>query len=349
MSAPARSRRAFITLRPPGGVVLRAERRSVLTAAAVAALLVAAFVVAVGTGTYQISPPDVLRVLAGQGTTAHEFVVLTLRLPRVLTAVLTGAALALAGAVFQSLTRNPMGSPDVIGFTTGASTGALLQIIVIGGGAAAVAGGALAGGLLTSLAVYLLAFRNGVQGYRLILVGIAVNGGLVALNVYLIARAEFADAHVAVTWMTGNLNGRTWGQVHLLVATLAVLVPVTLLAGRRLALLELGDELAAALGISVERARLTLMVLAVGLTAMATVAAGPVPFVALAAPQLAFRLARPSGPVLVTSALMGALLLVCADLVAQRLLAPVQLPVGVMTGSLGGAYLAWLLISEWRR
>ncbi|MEV8633933.1 iron chelate uptake ABC transporter family permease subunit [Streptosporangium sp. NPDC051023] len=346
----ARGGRPGITVATPGrGIAFRVDRRAALVGVALAAAVAVLTVFAIGTGQYQISPGDVLRVLSGNGERAHTFVVETLRLPRVLTGLLVGAALGMAGAVFQSLTRNPLGSPDIVGFTTGAATGALIQIIVLGGGMAAVAGGALAGGLLTSLAVYLLAFRDGVQGYRLILVGIAVNGGLVATNVYLIARAEFADAHVAATWMTGNLNGRGWGHVYLLATTLVVLLPVTLAFGRRLKLMELGDEPATALGVRVERSRLWLMLLGVALTAMATVAAGPIPFVALAAPQLARGLARSAAPVLALSCLMGALLLVAGDLAAQRVLAPLQLPVGVMTGSLGGVYLVWVLVSGWRR
>ncbi|MFF0574376.1 FecCD family ABC transporter permease [Streptosporangium saharense] len=347
---PEKSVRPGFTVTLPGrGVSFRVSLRVVLTGTVLAVAVAALTVLAIGTGQYPIAPADVLRALAGNGQRAHMFVVETLRLPRVLTGLLVGAALGLAGAVFQSLTRNPLGSPDIIGFTTGAATGALIQIIVLGGGMAAVAGGALTGGLVTSLVVYLLAFRDGVQGYRLILVGIAINGGLVATNIYLIARAEFADAHVAATWMTGNLNGRGWGHVNLLVSTLVILIPVTLAFGRRLKLMELGDELATALGVRVESSRLWLMLLGVALTAVATVASGPIPFVALAAPQLARRLARSAAPVLVLSCLMGALLLVAGDMAAQRLMAPTQLPVGVMTGSLGGVYLVWVLVSGWRK
>ncbi|SDI07794.1 iron complex transport system permease protein [Sinosporangium album] len=326
----------------------RRRLRVLAVGAALTAALTAATIYAIGTGEFDIAPADVIATLLADGSKAHEFIIETLRLPRVFTALLVGAALGMAGAVFQSLTRNPLGSPDIVGFTTGAGTGALIQILVIGGGMAAVATGALLGGLLTSLAVYLLAYRGGVQGYRLVLVGIGVNGGLVATNAYLVARAEFAESQVAVTWLAGNLNGRTWEHVNLLALTLAALIPLTLALGRRLTLLELGDHVATGLGIRVERARLTLILTGVALAAMATVAAGPVPFVALAAPQLARRLTRAPGPGLVPAALMGALLLLLGDLLAQRLLAPTLLPVGVMTGTLGGLYLAWLLVHEWR-
>lgn len=330
-------------------VALRWAQRTGVVCAALALVLVGVAVLAIGTGSFVISPTDVVRTLLGNGSSEQEFVVHALRLPRVLTAVLAGACLGLAGAIFQSQTRNALGSPDIIGFTTGASTGALVQILLLGAGAASVAVGALVGGLLTSIVVYVLSGGGGAGGYRLILVGIGVNVGLVAANVFLVSRAEFADAQVAVTWTTGNLNGRVWPQVGLLVVTLLALVPVLLAYSRALTMMELCEDSAVCLGVGLARSRVVLLFTGVALTAMAIVAGGPIPFVALAAPQLARRLTGAAGPGLLGSALMGGALLLVCDLLAQRLLDPTQLPVGVMTGSLGGVYLIWLLLSEWRR
>lgn len=341
---------AQVVLRTPGeAVAVRWPLRGLLVGLAMCAVLAGAAVVAIGTGTFAIAPADVVRTLLGGGSSQQEFVVQTLRLPRVLTAMLAGACFGLAGAIFQSQTRNPLGSPDIIGFTTGASTGALVQLLLLGGGAASVAVGALVGGLLTSIAVYLLSDGGGAGGYRLILVGIGVNFGLIAANIFLVSRAEFADAHVAVTWTTGSLNGRVWSQVLLLVLTLVLLVPVLAAYSRPLSAMELGEDGAVGLGVHLSRSRIVLLFTGVALTAMAIVAGGPIPFVALAAPQLARRLTGGSGPGLAGAALMGAVLLLVCDLLAQRLLDPTQLPVGVMTGSLGGVYLIWLLLTEWRR
>ncbi len=330
-------------------IALRWPWRTGLVCAVLAFVAAGVAVVATGTGTFYISPADVVRTLLGNGSSQQEFVIHTLRLPRVLTAVLAGACFGLAGAIFQSQTRNPLGSPDIIGFTTGASTGALVQILVFGGSSTAVAIGALTGGLLTSIVVYLLSGGGGVGGYRLILVGIGVNFGLVAANVFLVSRAEFADAHVAVTWTTGNLNGRVWSQVFLLVVTLLVLIPVLVAFARPLTILEMSEDTAICLGVGLSVGRVVLLFTGVALTAMAIVAGGPIPFVALAAPQLARRLTGAAGPGLVGAAFMGSTLLLVCDLLAQRLLEPTQLPVGVMTGSLGGVYLIWLLLTEWRR
>ncbi|MFD5562353.1 FecCD family ABC transporter permease [Kitasatospora griseola] len=314
------------------------------------ALLVAlvAAVFALGHGDYPLAPGDVVRTLLGDGSPAEDFVVNQLRLPRVATALLVGAALALAGALFQTLVRNPLGSPDILGFTQGASTGALV-VVVAGGSSRALAGGAVAGGLLTGAAIYALARRGGLQGARLVLVGIGTAAILTGVNGYLLTRAQLMDAARAVLWLTGSLDGRGWDQARPLAIALAVLLPVVLIGcGPGLRALELGDDAAAGLGVCPERLRLGLLGAAVLLAALAAAAAGPVNFVALTAPQLARRLTGAPGPNLAASACTGAALLVTADFAAQHLFADRQLPVGVVTGVLGGGYLLWLLAGQRR-
>ncbi|MEC4020851.1 FecCD family ABC transporter permease [Streptomyces sp. H27-D2] len=333
-------------LRTRGGHSVRVDARALIVGALLALVALLAGVVLIGTGDYPMSVPDVIRALSGGGSTAQDFVVNELRLPRVLVGLLVGAALGLAGAVFQSISRNPLGSPDVIGFGQGAATGALTVIVLLHGDSFAVAAGAIVGGLLTGVAVYLLAWKRGVHGYRLVLVGIGAAAMLSAVNGYLLTKADLVDAARSVVWMTGSLNGRDWAQVWPLLALCAVLLPVVLGFGRGLRILEMGDDAAYALGVRVERTRLVLMLAAVLLTAAATAAAGPVAFVALASPQLARRLTRSTGPNLPAAACMGAALLVTADWASQRVFGADQLPVGVLTGVLGGCYLLWLLFSE---
>ena len=330
------------------GLSLRVHMRSLVVCALLLAAMLVAAVVSIGTGDFPLSAGDVVATLVGRGDPASEFIVETLRLPRVLTAVLVGAAFGIAGAIFQSISRNPLGSPDMIGFTVGSVTGAVLVILVIDGTTSQIAAGAIGGGLVTAVIIYVLALRGGVQGYRLVLVGIGVAAVLQAINAYLVARATREDAYEAAHWMIGSVNGRGWEHVAPMAAALAVLVPAALLLARPLALLEMGDDAARALGVSAERSRLALIIVAVGLTAVATASTGPIAFVALAAPQIARRLTRSATPSLIPAAIMGSLLLVTSDLAAQRLLS-IDLPVGVMTGALGGVYLCWLLRSGWRR
>ncbi|MGK5630339.1 FecCD family ABC transporter permease [Streptomyces sp. URMC 123] len=335
-------------VRPGGGLSLRVDLRALAVCLVLTAVAIVATIALLGSGDYPIAPLDVARALVGAGSPADTTIVNELRLPRGLTALLVGTALGLAGAVFQSIARNPLGSPDVVGFGQGSATGALCVIVLFHGSAAAVAVGAVAGGLLTGLLVYALAWRQGVHGYRLVLVGIGTAAVLTAGNGYLLTEAEFTDAARAVMWLTGSLNGRGWDDVWPLVGACALLLPVILAHGRRLAMMELGDDAAYALGVPVERTRLVLLGTATLLTAAATAAAGPIGFVALAAPQLARRLTRSSGPQLLPAACMGATLLITADWAAQRLFGADRLPVGAVTGMLGGAYLVWLLVSERR-
>jgi iron complex transport system permease protein len=220
---------------------------------------------------------------------------------------------------------------------------------MLGGAGLRASMGALAGGALTALAVYLLAFqRGGISGYRLILIGIAVSALALALNHYLLSRARIEDAQEATRWLLGSLNGRGWEDFWPLAIALVVLLPPTLVAGRPLRALELGDDAANGLGLGVERARFGLVALAVALVSVTTVAVGPIVFVALMAPQIARRIARTADPTLLCAALTGAVLVLGADIAAQRLVPATPLPVGVMTGAVGGLYLAWLLSAGWR-
>lgn len=327
-------------------LALRVARRSVIVTVIALVLCLILGVVSLGLGDVFISPGEVLQTLFGGGTQRSRLVVLEWRLPRVCLALLLGACLAVSGAIFQSLTRNPLGSPDIIGFSTGAYTGALLTIAATGGGYLLTAAGSLVGGIITAAAVYLLAYRRGVQGFRLIIVGIGVSATLSALNTLIIIRADLDIAMRAAVWGAGSLSGSSFDQLIPVVLLAAVLLPLAVAGGPTLRQLELGDDAARALGTRAERGRLLLMLLGVALTALVTAAAGPIAFVALVAPQIARRLTRSATPVCVTSAAIGAVLLLSADVAAQQLFSPTPLPVGIMTVSIGGAYFVWLLVRE---
>nr|WP_206067079.1 iron chelate uptake ABC transporter family permease subunit [Nonomuraea sp. FMUSA5-5] len=304
-------------------------------------------VAALSTGEFTVPVPDIISAIFGQGTPVAELIVGKLRAPRVVTGLLVGAAFGLSGAIFQSLTRNPLGSPDFIGFTAGASTGGILAVVA-GGSAMTIAGGALAGCVVTAVLVYALAYRGGVQGYRLVLVGIGANALLLAVNSYLLTRANINDAANAGAWLTGSLSGRGWDHAVPVALALLVLLPLCAFIARPMRMMEMGDDAAKAMGIKVEAVRAVAVTAGVLLAGVATAAAGPVVFVALAAPQLARRLTRSPGVTLASSALMGAVLLTAADLAAQRVLAPTQLPVGVLTAAIGGTYLVLLLRKDRR-
>lgn len=361
-TATATTTRTAVHRLPVLGAPLR--RRALVVGALLAAACLALAVVALGTGDYPLTPLQVVQAALDPSAGFARTVVLEWRMPRVLAALAFGAALGASGAVFQSLTRNPLGSPDVIGFSTGAYTGALLVLTVGGvssafasatgsatgatGGGAATTAGALAGGLLTALAVYALArVRGAVQGYRLVVVGIAATAVLHAANTYLLLRAQTEVAMAGAVWGAGSLSTTGWGDLTWALGALVLLVPALALLAPALRQLELGDDAASAHGVRVERARLGLVVVGVALVSVVTASSGPIAFVALAAPQVARLLLRGPGLSLVGSALVGALLLVSADQVSQRLLSGV--PVGVVTVVGGGAYLLVLLLVRARR
>lgn len=335
--------RSRVVRSPAHRVSLRVEIRAVTVCVLVLALTAGIGVLALGTGEYTISPADVVRTLLGNGSQRTDFVVNQLRLPRLLTGILVGAALGLSGALFQSLSRNPLGSPDIVGFTYGSATGGLLVVLVVGGTGGQIAAGAVGGGLVTAFLVYVLAWRRGIHGYRLVLVGIGVSALLQGVNAYLLAKARFTQAAQAMVWLNGSLNGRGWQDVRPAAIGLLVVLPLVAMAAGRLKVLEMGDDVAGGLGVPVQRTRLVMLVLATAACAVATAAAGPIPFVALIAPQLARRLTRVPGPNLAASTCAGALLVVLADFASQRIHETAQLPVGVVTALVGGLYLGLLL------
>ncbi|MFE0018866.1 FecCD family ABC transporter permease [Mesorhizobium sp. NPDC059054] len=335
---------SFIGLRI-GGLSLRLRGRSVAVCIALALTGLALGILLLGTGTLHLTPSEVVGSLFGAGSNpTAERIVMRIRLPRMVTAMLVGASLGMAGAIFQSLSRNALGSPDIIGFTTGAATGALLQIVLFDAGPLAVSVAAFASCIATAVAVLLLSMKNGATGgYRLVLVGVGVGAILSGINTILLVKGGLDQAAAAQLWLAGSLNTRTWAHVIPAAIGFAALVPVIVLNARRTTLLEMGDDTASQLGVTPERTRLTMVMAAVSLTAIATAAAGPIAFVALAGPQLARRLTSSPDVPLVSGALMGTVLLLLADLISQRAPLQVNMPVGLTTGMLGGVYLLWLL------
>lgn len=340
---------AAIVLRA-GRVSLRTTRRAVLVSGGLLVGVVAAAALAFTLGSYPITLDDLAAVLAGSADDRIRTVVVEWRAPRILAAVMFGAALAVGGAIFQSLTRNPLGSPDVIGFTTGSYTGVVITLLLGATGYVALAAGALVGGLVTAFAVYLFAFRRGVQGFRLIIVGIAVGALLASVNTWFAVKVDVDVALRAAVWGAGSLSVVDWPAIGASAVVLALVVLAAPVAQRRMRRLELGDDAAAMLGVPVERTKAFLIVLGVTATAAVTAAAGPIAFVALAAPQIARRLTGHGSSVdLVGSALVGALLLLGADVAAQHAIPGVLLPTGAVTVCVGGLYLLVLLVRESRR
>lgn len=320
----------------------RARRRGVRTGILIV-LIIAVFGIALMIGNTVYGPLEVIRVVLGETVPGASFTVGELRLPRAVLAVLSGFAFGIAGVTFQTMLRNPLASPDIIGISAGASAAAVFAIVILTVGDTWVSVFALIGALGTAFTIYLLSNKGGFAGARLILIGIGVAAMLNSVITYVLSTAPAWDLQTAMQWLTGSLNGATWEQVAPLALASLVLVPLMLLQGRGLDMLRLGDDSAAALGVRVGPTRVLLLVGAVALLAFATAATGPIAFVAFMAGPVAARLLGPGASLLVPSGLVGALLVLVADLVGQFAFGT-RYPVGVITGVLGAPYLVYLLI-----
>ncbi|MFD0052504.1 FecCD family ABC transporter permease [Streptomyces sp. NPDC127168] len=341
MSAPAAS--VPSALRTVTRARIRGACRRRLLVLTLLLLVAAAFATTLMAGHTFYPAHDVLRVVMGEEVPGASFTVGRLRLPRAVLALTAGFSFGMAGVTFQTMLRNPLASPDVIGISAGASAAAAIAIVTLSLSGTEVSVLAIAAALGVALLVYTLAFRDGVAGTRLILIGIGVAALLDSVTSYVLSQAAEWDLQEAMRWLTGSLNGTTWEETVPTVVALLVLSPVLLAQARNLSALSLGDDTASALGVRVERTRVTVIVAAVGLIAFATAAAGPIAFVAFLSGPIAARLVGTGGSLLVPAGLVGSLLVLAADFTGQYAF-DTRYPVGVVTGVLGAPYLVYLIV-----
>lgn len=327
---------------PPISGILRPRLLATCLGLATATFLV--FCVETSIGDISIPLSDVIKALFGTGDPGTQLIVQELRLPRALAGLLVGIAFGVSGALLQTVTLNPLASPDMIGITQGAGTAVVAGIVLGWDGGLGTQTLGLIGALTTGLLVYALAWKRGTTGYRIVLVGVGVAWICTSATDYLMARGQRFQAQAALGWLVGNLNGRTWDQIGPLALTMAVLIPVALLLGRQMRILQLGDDVARGLGTRVQLIRVAVLLVSVGLVAFGTATAGPVAFVALAAPQVAQRLCGTTFPPPVAAGLTGAVMVLGSDLIAREIIPGTELPVGIVTGVLGAPVLLWLLV-----
>lgn len=321
----------------------RHRRRRATVVGAGIAVAGAIALAALSSGAAGVSPDRVMAVLLGGGDRLDRFVVLDLRLPRILAALLVGVAFSLAGAVFQSTLRNPLASPDILGISAGASLGAVWAILGLGAGGALVAGFAFGGGLVVAVVIWLAAWRQGLHGVRFVLVGVGMAYLCGSAVSWLLARSEVREAQAALHWTVGSVADVRGDALVVLAAGTAACALALAFATRALRPLALGDDHATALGVRVDGARVALLVIAVALVALATSVAGPVAFVALLAPAVARRLVGGGGAAVAAAGVVGAVLALAADVIGQFAVPGFTAPLGIVTGVIGAPYLLWLL------
>lgn len=333
-------------------ISFRLGRRVIPVALILLALASLVLILSVSYGEYPIPPLDVLRTILGLTTDNarnYDLVVWTFRLPRIVLAFLVGAALGVSGALMQGVTRNPLADPGLLGVSAGASLAALSVLLYFDDVALSLLPFAAFGGaLLAALLIYVLAWwQGGSATIRLILIGIALEAVLAALLNLLIIFADIREVQQAFVWLSGSVNGRNWEHVQTLGLWLLILLPISFLASRQLNVLNLGDEPARGLGQRVEGARLLLLTLSVALAAAAVAVSGTIGFVGLIVPHITRRLVGPAHEgLLPASALFGGMLLMLADLIGRWVIAPAELPVGLVTAIIGAPYFLYLLYRQ---
>ncbi|RIE01670.1 iron ABC transporter permease [Cohnella faecalis] len=297
-------------------------------------------------GDMRIHPLDVMRTLFGGGTDEHRLVIQKLRLPRIIAAFLVGAALAVAGAILQGIIRNPLASPDIIGITSGASLAAVTFISYLAGTVSIVwlPVAAMAGAAVTSIVIYMLAWRKGVTAIRLVLIGIGINFLLGSITKVILVKNPIQTSSQAYIWLTGTVYGTDWSIVWMIVPWVAVFIPLAFVFARNVNVLQLGDDIAAGAGSAVQRQRFALLMISVALAGAAVSVGGAISFIGLIAPHMTRKLIGPSfGGVLPVSALIGGLIVVLSDTVARTAFLPYDIPVGVFTAGVGAPFFIYLL------
>lgn len=317
----------------------------IITMTAMALVAAMLLFLALSAGQHWLSLKDMLV----SNDSEHQIILQTLRLPRALMAALVGVGLATSGLILQSVIRNPLASPDVVGITSGASAAAVafLSFFQIHYGIEWLPIFAIGGACLAALLVYLLAWRNGVSPMRMISVGIGISAVMAAITTFVISISSTSTSISAYIWLTGSVYGSNWSDVIALLPWIAIGLGIALFFSRRINTLELGDNLAISLGLSVQKTRLALVLLSVVLAAPAVAHAGAVGFVGLIAPHIARRLVSRSFAILLpATALIGACLVIVADLFGRLLFQPLDIPAGVFVSAIGAPFFIYLLFKQ---
>ncbi|MGF1938054.1 MAG: FecCD family ABC transporter permease [Nostoc sp. ChiQUE02] len=329
-------------------ISFRIDRRVPVILLCLVVAIAVAMVMNVGRGEYPISPLDIVKTILGldTGNPDHQFVIQNLRLPRTLVAFMVGMALAISGTIFQGLTRNPLADPGIIGINAGASLAAVTVIVLFPSAPIySLPLSAFAGALLMAILIYSLAWNNGSSPILLILMGIGLSAIASAITSLMITFGEIYDVSNALVWLAGSVYGRTWEQVFTLLPWLIVFVPMALTLARHLNALNLGDDVAKSLGSRVEWQRGLLVLVGVALAGAGVATAGNIGFIGLIAPHLGRQLVGATHEGLIpTSALLGGVIVVMADLLGRTLFAPIEVPCGVVTAAIGAPYFLYLLI-----
>jgi iron complex transport system permease protein len=328
----------------------KSDRKLIRLLVILSAITLMAMLISIGYGEYPIAPLDVIKTILGLPTANSDygFIINSLRLPRVLVAFLVGVGLAIAGAITQGITRNPLAAPEIIGINAGASLAAVSLLVLLPNVPVSLLPfAAMVGALTVALLIYYLAWQEGSSPIRLILVGIGFDLIVSALTDIMITFGEIDSVSQALVWLAGSVYGRTWTEVWALMPWIIIFGSVALFLARELNILNLGDEIALSLGSQIEWQRGLLLLTSVALAGASIATAGAVGFIGLMAPHLARQLVGVSHEKLIpVAAMLGGVLVVIADLLGRVMFAPLEIPCGIVTAAIGAPYFIYLLIKN---
>ncbi|MFX3625647.1 MAG: FecCD family ABC transporter permease [Ectobacillus sp.] len=328
------------------------DKKALLTLGSLLIVTITLFFISAGMGEMKISPWRVFQAMIGQGSESDTLIIMSFRMPRIIVAILAGMALAAAGGILQGLIRNSLASPEILGITGGAGVAVVLFLAVFSDRSGSLTIsiewlplGAFTGAAITAFLIYILARKNGgVPPLRLVLIGIGVSALTKALTTLFMILGPIHQASQANIWLTGTVYGSSWKHIQLLAPWTLILIAIAWISARKLNVQELGDELAIGLGSHVQRQRLFLLLLCTALVGGAVAFAGGIAFVGLMAPHIARRLVGSAfGALLPVAALIGALLVLLADLIGRTAFSPLEVPAGVFTAAIGAPYFIYLL------
>ena len=319
-------------------------------------MIFATFLISLNTGSLAISPVDVINTLLGQGSKSHEIAIFDLRLPRILVGILVGVSLAISGAILQGVTRNDLVDSGILGINSGSALFVVVYIFLMNGNVYEGISDltiftmplvALSGAIFGAFLIYLLSYKNGINSSRLLLIGIGINIAFTSLLIIFQLKFTTQEFNRVMAWTNGSIWGSSWKHVLALLPFVVVLVFLSIYNHRYLDVLNLGDEFSIGLGVNVERERRKLLTYSVILAGVSTAFAGSISFLGLIAPHIARKLVGPEHKRLIpTSALVGALILLIGDTIARNLIAPMEIPVGIVISVIGVPYFIYLILSE---
>jgi iron complex transport system permease protein len=343
--------RKYIPFRLGNTISFLIDKKALITSFLLLLGVLVTFIISTGSGEMYISPLKVVKTLFGNGSEMEQIVIYSFRLPRIVTALLVGMSLAVAGAILQGMIRNPLASPDILGMTAGASLLVVLFFAIFSDKNNSLTIsihwlplGAFIGATIAAILVYILAWKNGIVPMRLVLIGIGITALMQAGTTLFMILGPIYRASQANIWITGTVYGATWKNIAILAPWTILLLLISFVSARKLNIQELGDDIALGAGVLLQRQRVFLLLLSTALTGGAVAFAGGIGFVGLMAPHMARRLVGSSfGALLPVSALLGAILVMAADLFGRTLFAPLEIPAGVFTAAIGAPYFIYLL------